>query len=66
MIEDLHDAVLEVLDHELDAVNVSWLLDEGLALLIFEHVVLFVQLFLLCRRSRHASFDTVYFKLIIF
>ena len=47
VIQDLDNAVLEILDHELDAINVSRLLDERLVLLILEHVVLLVQLFLL-------------------
>ena len=42
VIEDLYNAVFQVFDHELDAIDITWSLDQRLTLLIFEHKVLLI------------------------
>lgn len=46
MIKNLNGAILEVFDHEIDSIDVAWLLDERLILQRLEHEVGLVQLFL--------------------
>lgn len=44
MVKKLDDAILEAVDLEREAVDLAWLLNEGLTLLVSEHVVCFVWL----------------------